>query len=59
MKAQRLDIRAEQAACPLVAKHTNGPSGYVQWHQWAARRAETHVCRKCPGCGYWMIWETK
>ena len=41
--------------CPNRAEHTEGPTGYVQWHAWAERMAKTHVQSKCPGCGLWVI----
>ena len=39
--------------------HTYGPSGYVAWHEWAERMAETHDQEQCSGCGLWMIWTPK
>lgn len=39
--------------------HTDGPAHYNAWHEWAERRAKTHVQTECPGCGLWMIWTPK
>ena len=36
--------------------HTYGPSGYVDWHEWAEHRAETHDQSRCDECGLWHIW---
>lgn len=49
---------AETTPCPNAAEHTaNQPSGYLQWHYWAARMYRTgHRQRKCPGCGLYEIW---
>lgn len=39
------------------ADHTpNQPSGYVQWHVWAARMSRTHRQVRCPQCLLWQIW---
>jgi hypothetical protein len=35
------------------------PSGYIGWHDWAKRKAETHDQRQCPDCGLWAIWTPK
>jgi hypothetical protein len=52
---------SEQAAvmeCPREAEHCYGPSGYVDWHDWADRRRKTHRQRKCE-CGYYLLMELK
>lgn len=36
--------------------HMDGPSGYVEWHDWAERMERTHEQRQCSGCGLWKIW---
>lgn len=51
------DKRAD--ACPNKAKHTESPDGYIAWHEWAERKAKTHVQERCPGCGLFMIWKPK
>lgn len=46
--------------CPkAVERHTFGPKGYLQWHEWAARMAKTHRQRKCPTCGFYAVWVPK
>jgi hypothetical protein len=42
--------------CVHEKEHSYGPSGYLNWHEWA------RVClrdgwtnEQCPGCGYWLI----
>lgn len=48
------------APCPNEAEHTDGPAGYVAWHEWAARMARTgHAQKRCPGCGLYKIWLPK
>ena len=39
--------------------HTTHPVGYVARAEWFEVMAETHVQRKCRGCGRWMVWEPK
>jgi hypothetical protein len=43
--------------CPDVEKHTAAPTGYLAWHEWAARKAKTHTQHRCPTCGFWVIWK--
>lgn len=46
--------------CPDECEpHTPSPDGYLQWHAWAQRMAETHINRQCKGCGLWAVWEPK
>lgn len=42
-----------------ACKHTPEPSGYVAWHEWAEKKAKTHVQQQCPVCGLWKIWRRK
>jgi hypothetical protein len=42
--------------CPNAHLHTDGPAGYVAWHEWAEQMATTHHCGRCPGCGLFVIW---
>ena len=37
-------------------KHTEGPAGYVAWHEWAERMSKRYVQERCPKCGLWKIW---
>lgn len=52
-------IRAQQDACPNVAEHNYGPDGYLAWHAWAKKMMQTHMCRQCPGCGFWLIFQPR
>jgi hypothetical protein len=52
-------IRAIQDACPNAAEHTYGPRGYLAWHEWAQKAVKTHTVRRCPGCGYWLIYRRR
>lgn len=45
--------------CPDKGKHTKSPGGYLAWHEWAAKKARTHVQERCPACGFWAIWKPK
>lgn len=45
--------------CPQQDKHTPCPSGYVEWHDWAAKMSETHKQVRCSGCGLYAIWKRK
>lgn len=45
----------EQPGC----EHTPSPDGYIAWHEWAERKAETHEQERCPVCGLWAIWKPK
>ena len=40
----------------VTCRHTKCPEGYVDWHQWAERKSETHRQERCPLCGKWAIW---
>jgi len=42
---------ASAKLCPDLRKHTKAPSGYVAWHEWAEKKAETHTQQECPTCG--------
>lgn len=39
--------------------HTDQPTGYREWHQWAKKKSKTHRQYKCPHCGLWAIWLEK
>ena len=49
-------IPAEPDQCE---PHTKAPTGYLVWHEWAARMGKTHEVRQCRGCGLWAIWERR
>lgn len=36
--------------------HTEHPTGYVAYHDWAEKKAKTHTQMVCPACGLWAIW---
>jgi hypothetical protein len=48
--------KAVPECCPNAAEHTDGPSGYVAWFEWAARAAKKSKQTRCPGCGLFKIW---
>lgn len=35
------------------------PTGYLDWHNWVARKGKTHRQSKCPTCGLFHIWKPK
>lgn len=39
--------------------HNEGPSGYLDWHEWAKRMGRTHHQLRCAGCGLYKIWIAK
>lgn len=45
--------------CPDREKHTPCPSGYLEWHAWAEKKAKTHEQETCPTCGLYSIWKRK
>ncbi len=45
------------ATCPERYRHTHCPEGYVEWHEWAEKKAATHVQHRCHGCGLFAIWK--
>jgi len=49
-------MKTAAKACPNAAEHTEGPSGYVSWFEWAGRMQRTHRQTRCPGCRLYKIW---
>ena len=45
--------------CSNEAAHTEGPKGYVEWHEWADEMIKTHDQTKCAVCGLYKIWTLK
>lgn len=46
--------KLEQMTC----KHgVQGPTGYVQWQEWAEKKSRTHYQIRCPNCGLYKIWK--
>lgn len=45
--------------CPNADQHTPCPTGYTQWHEWAAQMSYRRSWQsRCPGCGEYAIWST-
>lgn len=42
--------------CPNRPHHTEGPEGYLAWHEWADKKAETHHQVACADCNLFVIW---
>lgn len=49
----------QERQCPNHANHTPGPDGYLDWHTWADKMAQTHEQGQCPECKLWVIWTEK
>lgn len=45
--------------CPDVDSHTEHPNGYIEFDEWAEEMQKTHVQKRCPSCGFYVIWEKK
>jgi hypothetical protein len=45
--------------CPVAERHTPAPAGYLEWHEWAAKKAKTHRQIICDGCDRYRIWVPK
>ena len=54
-----LGVVTSASKCSHAHLHTDAPSGYLQWHAWAERKAKTHKQERCPGCGLWAIWRRR
>lgn len=44
---------------PTSRLHTPSPTGYLQWHAWAEKKAKTHRQKRCPTCGLFAVWVPK
>lgn len=42
--------------CPNEPEHTEAPTGYVEWHDWAEEMSKTHKQTQCPTCQLWVVW---
>lgn len=54
--------RWKGTVCPAAALHTHDPTeptDYAAWDRWAAKKAKTHIQRRCPTCKLWLIWEKR
>jgi hypothetical protein len=45
--------------CPLRSTHTPAPTGYLEWHAWAARMSMGHIQSKCHKCKTYSIWKVR
>lgn len=52
-------MRWTKDTCPDVRKHTKCPAGYVDWQEWAEKKARTHDQTRCETCGLYTIWKRK
>lgn len=52
-----MPLRDPNPDCPQHERHTPCPTGYVDWHEWAARmHYQRHSQCRCDGCGLLVIW---
>lgn len=49
-------LTAPPSTSPECVDHAPTPPGYANWHEWAEEMARTHRCRRCPGCGLFLVW---
>ena len=42
--------------CPDVLNHTPMPRSYMARYDWAQEMTKTHAQRRCPRCGFLVIW---
>jgi len=42
--------------CSNIRSHTEGPSDYLAWFEWAAKKSRRHEQFKCPCCDLYAIW---
>jgi len=50
------DKGPQPSTCPNAVNHTDGPSNYLDWHEWARNLAKTHKQTRCPDCKLFKIW---
>lgn len=43
--------------CSNESNHTESPTGYLHWHEWAAVKVTTHVAVMCQACRRYAIWQ--
>lgn len=56
LPSNKRNRRPPEPPCPNMMDHTDGPDGYLQWHDWARRMSKNHRQSKCAGCGLYKIW---
>lgn len=55
----RKDAMSNAWVTACTPRLTDEPTGYLQWHAWAERKAIAHRQLKCAKCGLWHLWERK
>lgn len=50
---------AIRVAMKPECRHTEFPSGYVEWFDWAMKKGRTHDQVRCPHCGLYCRWVPK
>lgn len=56
MPRSTVDTFIDKKDCPLIKQHSKEPEGYLQWHDWAAKKIKTHRQIRCMGCKLLVIW---
>lgn len=47
---------AKPTPCPNASEHTDCPTTYLGWHEWAEEKSKTHRPVRCSGCGLFKVW---
>jgi hypothetical protein len=56
MRAASAEPLYDKDTCPARSKHSKEPNGYLQWHDWAAKKIKTHRQIRCKVCKLFCIW---
>lgn len=58
-----MKLRTNVRACPNCGHegpgYRHGPTGYVEWQEWANKLSKTHRQLPCPNCGRLTVWKEK
>lgn len=54
----RMETLGRPDLCPQAALHSEMPDQMVA-EEWVTAKQRTHRQVRCPGCGFWRIWEPK
>lgn len=52
----RMETLGHPELCPRAELHSEMPDP-MDAHDWVKARQLTHRQVRCPGCGFWRIWE--
>lgn len=49
-------IEISRNECPNRHRHTQSPTGYMEFFEWSEGMGQTHEQVRCEGCGLWVVW---